>query len=219
MNASAGEECDTRGETAKCTKLCRISRCGDGYINAKAGEVCDDRNASACGSCNAWCTAERSAAKATGRIEIGAPGDLDSGERFILNDGINSPIIFEFVPANWTRSDEEDRKFIRITGTASDLAIAIKEKINAQVYLTINAKVDEEEDDLVRLEHDFSTSLGNKAIREFIGHGTFLFAGMAGGRAGDCPLDSGCTVGADCAPGLACVEGVCQGPSSPASTQ
>ena|GEM_PF-2876934 len=35
------EECDDGRETAKCTVDCKLSVCGDGYINERAGEVCE----------------------------------------------------------------------------------------------------------------------------------------------------------------------------------
>jgi len=37
-----GEACDDGVETADCTKNCKVSSCGDKYINAAAGETCDD---------------------------------------------------------------------------------------------------------------------------------------------------------------------------------
>jgi hypothetical protein len=42
----AGEDCDTRGESATCNSDCTSSVCGDGVINAAAGEQCDAINES-----------------------------------------------------------------------------------------------------------------------------------------------------------------------------
>jgi cysteine-rich repeat protein len=57
-----GEECDSGNtlnaepvDTATCTKLCKLSVCGDGYVNAAAGEPCDTGGVDTA-ACNAPCT-------------------------------------------------------------------------------------------------------------------------------------------------------------------
>jgi cysteine-rich repeat protein len=54
-NASAGEQCDASGESAKCDVDCTKASCGDGLVNVAAGETCDDSGESA--ACNVDCTA------------------------------------------------------------------------------------------------------------------------------------------------------------------
>jgi cysteine-rich repeat protein len=43
-------------DTATCTHTCKISFCGDGYINAAAGETCDTNGLGETAGCNANCT-------------------------------------------------------------------------------------------------------------------------------------------------------------------
>lgn len=52
-----GEECDTQGvPTAWCNPLtCKVSACGDAYVNALAGEDCDDANAVETDDCRTTC--------------------------------------------------------------------------------------------------------------------------------------------------------------------
>jgi hypothetical protein len=49
----AGEDCDTRGESATCNADCTSALCGDGVVNAAAGEACDTVQAS--DTCTAAC--------------------------------------------------------------------------------------------------------------------------------------------------------------------
>lgn len=53
-----GEACDDGVETAKCTKDCKGSYCGDKYINAAAGETCDDGGQVGGDGCDPLCHKE-----------------------------------------------------------------------------------------------------------------------------------------------------------------
>ena len=44
VNAAAGEDCDTLGESETCDDDCTFVSCGDGNVNEAAGELCDDNN-------------------------------------------------------------------------------------------------------------------------------------------------------------------------------
>ena len=58
----AGEDCDpgismggSEVDTDTCTRFCKLSTCGDGYVNAIAGEQCDDANTSNEDACTNSC--------------------------------------------------------------------------------------------------------------------------------------------------------------------
>lgn len=57
----AGEDCDTRGESATCNADCTAALCGDGVVNAAAGEACDTVESS--DTCTAACKRPGSSAR------------------------------------------------------------------------------------------------------------------------------------------------------------
>jgi len=208
--ASYPEECDPGHpdtDTATCTRTCRISTCGDRYINIQAGEQCEDGNRDNCGTCNSTCKIRHAPSLASGFINAAAASAFLEGETFTLNDGLHAPVLFEF------SNDAQIPGRVRIPrqGSAADMARAIMGAIMGAPGCDIDASLDPrpEENDRVLLRHRYPTSLGNRAITETVRDGNFFVQGMAGGAAGDCPPTMGCTVNEDCMPGLRCQGGIC----------
>src|SRR5690606_30472623 len=78
-----GEQCDAGDQdqdgepdnTASCTAECKVSFCGDGFVNDVAGEECDDGGESA--ACNANCTPHLCG---DGVVNITAGEQCDAGD-------------------------------------------------------------------------------------------------------------------------------------------
>jgi cysteine-rich repeat protein len=209
--ASYPEQCDPGQpdtDTATCTRFCRLSYCGDRYINPMAEEQCEDGNSDNCGTCSATCKVVQNPAQATGFIDAARASDLREGETFTLDDGIHAPMTFVF--SNSTENTGHVK--IRIQGTAAEMAQAIITAIKKnQTNLNILASLDPRpnEDDRVQLVHWFETALGNRRIVHTVRANGFFVEGMAGGAAGDCAAGVGCRAYHDCAPWLQCRNGVC----------
>jgi hypothetical protein len=77
LDVTAGEVCDTSGESVTCDADCTAVSCGDTVVNAAAGETCDDGGESA--TCDIDCTAVT-----CGDTVV----NITAGE--ICDDGVNS---------------------------------------------------------------------------------------------------------------------------------
>jgi hypothetical protein len=82
------EECDDRGESARCNVDCTTSHCGDGIHNATAAEACDTVFESA--GCNADCTLAVCGDRRVSR----ASEDCDDGNTTDDNNGCSADCHF-----------------------------------------------------------------------------------------------------------------------------
>jgi cysteine-rich repeat protein len=218
IQGDAGEICDdsTRGQTncpygmASCT-LCGVdckSRinavgpyCGDGIVNGGGGvsEACDDGNTSSCGTCSLNCQQDQLAA-ATGSITTVSGVNLKNGETFTLNDG---PILKTF---DFVKSGGGVPGLIHIPVADTENAATVAGKIVNQITnagLRISASIgcapaSPDPLCLISLENTRLGSQGNRNIIESVADPAFTTTGMGGGGGYDCPVNTGCTLNADC---------------------
>jgi cysteine-rich repeat protein len=226
---SAGNEvCDDGNRTtemscpygqASCMNFCRADcqmslsltglYCGDGVVTASAGEACDDRNADACGRCDAGCNMFASAA-ATGYIVSSSGQAVSDDDTLTISDGYLVTAVFEF---DKDASGPTDTNMTNIvintsnTDTADQLHTKIRNAINAVSNFKITAT--DGGNNLVLLTHTRKSSLGNQAITDTIGSNDFVVSGMSGGAGGNCAPTTACAHNDDCASGN-CSGNVCQ---------
>lgn len=175
--------------------------CGDGIVNGP--EACDDGNNLACGTCNMTCTMIQEDA-ATGSITAIGRAEINDGQTFTLNDGVNTPTIFEFDLGTNT-APGRIRIAVPSGSTATNVAASIAEAINGvDGTLLIGATVSASDDTVVNLTNDQPGSFGNQPISETVTDSGFRVIGMSGGSGHDCPAGTSCTTNADCASGLTC---------------
>lgn len=191
------------GPCTVCDATCHyapgaIRDCGDGIVQLQF-EKCDDGNREVCGICSQDCQAV-TWAYATGAIAVIAADNINDGETFTLNDGINtSPVTFEFdkdgawgsenVPVNIAPSSEAPNP---------DVRIKIVEAITTNTKpLLIRAYYGATEYDVV-LEHRYPTSLGNQPLLETVADSHFEIGPMKNGAGADCDTGVGCMFDVDC---------------------
>jgi hypothetical protein len=184
--------------SATCTSIALTGPfCGDGTTTCP--ELCDDNNTDECGSCDPTCTASTLAA-ATGLILAVGGSSLSDGETFTIDDGLGTPITFEFD----TASDGVAAGTTSIVASASDSAALVA----ASIQLAISAsalQIDAENtSNMVSLVHQLQSAFGNQPIIHTVANPDFFVGGMAGGGGGDCPEGVGCSSDDDCAPELVC---------------
>jgi len=202
------EQCDPgngfpAANTATCDSDCTEPLCGDGHLNALAGEVCDDHNELACGSCSADCQIVQLAA-ATGSLAIPGAAALTDGETFTLNDGVHAATTFEFNKGS-ASGGHVQIKYGNTDTAAVVCALTVTAINGVTTTLAITAAACSA--NVTNLTNNRQTSLGNVPI---INNTAAMTAtGMAGGKGGDCPLNTGCATGNDCATGT-CSGGRCQ---------
>lgn len=171
--------------------------CGDGVING--GETCDDRNGMACGTCTANCSNVVPPRAATGSIMAALGKEQLDGEIFVLDDGINPPVTFE-----WERNGGVPAPRVPVPFQSSfgqgQMAMAVASAINS-VGSSLLITATHSGGPMAMLSHDRQTALGNRTITHTVTNGTFAVTGMSGGAAGDCGSNVGCTQNADCASG------------------
>lgn len=171
--------------------------CGDGTINGT--ETCDDRNTLACGTCNAACSAVIPPRAATGSITAALGSQQQDGETFTLDDGFNSPIVFE-----WDLNSAVTFPRVRVIYDSGygqgQMAMAARDAIAGVGQFTFIAPM-HSGGPTVMLDHGRLSALGNRPITETVTNGQFSVTGMSGGAAGDCPANVGCNVNDDCASG------------------
>ncbi len=209
MPPAGGDGCGTSCEIEPgwaCTNEpsdCVAAECGD-RIQAGA-EACDDGNALACGTCSQNCGTSTASAAATGSITLGAtaPADIDDGDYFTLNDGVNTAVEFEFDSAAVNDGVTSGRIEIDYDNTANDavaLQAAIITAING-VTTTLRIQASAGTGANVNLASEIFGSRGNQTTGDNVMETSFTISPMAGGAAHDCPVGTGCAVDADCANG------------------
>jgi cysteine-rich repeat protein len=181
--------------------------CGNGVVDT--GEVCDDGNALACGTCDSTCQIVQSA-PATGQIEA-APRNLlvDETDTFTLDDGVNTPTVFEFDTAG-DGCAAAGAECIDVSGvnSAPDVADAIATAINdVGGTLLITASVTG--GTRVSLANDEPGAFGNQPITEDVADITFVVDGMDGALGADCDTGDGCNADDVCT-SLSCTDGTCE---------
>jgi len=120
--------------------------------------------------------------KAVGSITVVAGANLVDGETFVLNDGTNPAVTFEFdddasvVPSATLRA-------VTFTGaeTATQIRDLVIAAINAAPTLDISAVAGGAA--LVNLTNDVPGTAGNQTITETVVDGGFIVSGMSGGTA------------------------------------
>lgn len=120
--------------------------------------------------------------KATGRITAIAGASIVDGEQFVLNDGVNSAVTFEF-DSNASVTPSATLRAIVFTGAESATAMRdlIRTAINAAPTLNITASVSGTT--FVDLVNDIGGPEGNVAITETVANVGFIVTGMSGGAA------------------------------------
>lgn len=202
-----GEVCDdgNRRGGDGCSADCRSNEtCGNGVVDAAAGEVCDDGNAHACGSCSADCRQAQPMLAASGAINAIHGAQIRDSETFVLGDGLNPAITFEFDKNSSLSSPSHVavpfNEASRATLVASNIAEAILAQ-RAQGRLRVAAVATSAQ---VALTHDRAGASGNLPLVENVADPSFTVAGMSGGAGANCPAGIGCAADTDCAPSLTC---------------
>jgi hypothetical protein len=171
--------------------------CGNGVI--EGSEVCDDHNTSACGTCTANCDNVVPPRAATGTIQEIVGMQHNEGETLTLNDGFNTPTVFEY-SFDATVSGGRVGIFIQTGDGMGQVATKTMNAING-VGTTLEISAPQQSSGLVSLTHDRQYSFGNQPITETVVSNTYVTTGMSGGAAGDCPSFTGCNQNADCISG------------------
>lgn len=121
-------------------------------------------------------------AAATGTITAVAGANLVDGETFTLNDGINTPTVFEFDSGGGVTGGN-----VAVTFTGGDsaatVAAAIQGAING-VGSTLLITASSGGGAVTNLTHDRGGTVGNRAITDTVADAGFTTTGMSGG-AGD----------------------------------
>ena len=181
-----------------------VTYCGDGTTQMPM-EGCDDRNANACGTCDAACNMFSSQA-ATGSIVTGPGSSFQDNDTLTIGDGFGTTVIFEFDRNN----DGVAAGHVAIQPGAADstatMRTRIRNAINGSALLITGADVG---GSLVALTHDRNSSLGNVTIATNVNAQEFAISGMSGGTGGNCAATIGCKTDADCA-SFNCMNNVCQ---------
>jgi cysteine-rich repeat protein len=174
-----------------------VPTCGDGVVDGP-DELCDDHNTSACGSCSASCQVVTSQ-RAVGFLVAVSGGQLVGGETVTIDDGVNAPVVFEFVDNSALGAGHVAVPFTDTDSVATvqqSLIDAINTAHTAQLLLITAAA---EGTVVVSLTHDRPTARGNRTITETVANAVFLVIGMQGGAGGDCSTGVGCQTADDCA--------------------
>jgi len=213
-------------DSADCDFDCTSPICGDGHLNTAAGETCDDRNQRACGTCPSITDTDcRGAAPitpiqahSTVQTSDANPTQIETGDRFTLDDGFGGSITFEFVKEGDTLMNANDIPISFRQSPTADGAETIASNmafvINSQAGFGITASVPMDQTDNVVLTNRRRSVFGNTTIT-VIGLPEFRFGlngtpnTMAGGLAGDCGATIGCVSADDCETGV-CSGGTCQ---------
>jgi hypothetical protein len=127
------------------------------------------------------------------------------GESFTVDDGLGTSVVFEFDTAADGVAGGNTAIDLLGTDPASTVAAKIAVAIDTSA-LQINAT---RQSNLLFLQHDVATALGNQAITETVVEPDFYVAGMNGGGGADCLDGEGCASDSDCVPGGFCDFGQC----------
>ena len=182
--------------SADCkTSLARTGNvCGDGNVDPTF-EVCDDHNTLTCGSCSGDCQVAQ-ADHATGVLLPAAGADLNDGDSFTIDDGVNTPATtFVFSAGTVVAPD------VKITFSAGDNNTAMRGKIVTAINgvgTSLLVTASNGGGAVILLAHDRATSLGNVDLAEGVASPNFQVSGMTGGQGGDCLASQGCQTADDC---------------------
>lgn len=118
--------------------------------------------------------------KATGRITAVGGASILDGEQFVLDDGVNPAVTFEF-DSNASVSPTPTLRAIVFTGTetAGAMRDLIRSAINAAPALNITASASGTA--FIDLVNDVGGPEGNVAITETVVNAGFIVTGMTGG--------------------------------------
>jgi hypothetical protein len=121
---------------------------------------------------------------ATGSIQAVVPGSLLDNETFVLDDGVNPAITFEFQVTGGFVPTGGAVEVVDVTAavTADDVALAIANAINGSTGTLDITAADPTGGSLVSLTNDTPGSAGNVAITETVTDAGFVVTGMAGGQ-------------------------------------
>lgn len=122
--------------------------------------------------------------KASGQIQAIVAANFVDGETFTLDDGTNPATIFEFdtVPDGVGGGNE----LVDISGdtTAADVAVTIRDAINAATPFEIGARIDPTDPTIVLLSNDNYGTSGNTTSSDTVADASFTVSNMAGGGSG-----------------------------------
>jgi hypothetical protein len=120
----------------------------------------------------------------TGTITTVAGSLLVDGETFVLNDGVNPAVTFEF-DSNASVVQSNTLRAVAFTGgdTANTVRDTIITAVSTAPVLNITATSGGAS--LVNLVNDTTGHAGNVVITETVAAGGFIVAGMLGGATGD----------------------------------
>jgi cysteine-rich repeat protein len=175
--------------------------CGDG-VRTNPPEACDDGNNDACGTCSADCRTSQPFASASGSITTVQASNIPDGDTVTLNDGVHAAEVFEFDKDNAVATGHIR---VAISGNSSSVADSVRTAItteNTAGRLTIAPGGT---GNTVALTNTQPGTVGNQLIQTTVNVSGFSVTGMSGGRAFDCPADTGCKTNSDCALGLNCL--------------
>jgi cysteine-rich repeat protein len=209
---TAGEVCDDGNviDGDGCDNNCTMTGCNNGILTT--GEMCDDGNAT-CGTCNDSCAVFASA-QATGAILVAdsstnSSGILD-GDIFTLDDGINNPVVFEFVRDGMLNDSSRIPINIGMDTSVSTIRDAIFLAISDAAIIRnflIDPSTENGSKRSIKLTHRRFTNKGNIQI---VGAVQGLdFTGMSGGAGGDCKNGQTCRSNADCVSNVCLLDNTC----------
>lgn len=122
------------------------------------------------------------AAAATGTITVIAGGVLVDGETFTIDDGINTPTVFEFDSGGGVSGSN-----VAVPFTGADSAATVKASVISAINgvgSTLLVTASDGGGAVVNLTHDRSGTVGNNAVTDTVSNVGFITTGLSGG-AGD----------------------------------
>jgi len=116
---------------------------------------------------------------ATGTITTGTGANMVAGKVITIDDGVNDPVVFEFVA---DAEDIADPANIPVVFAGTETAAEMRDLLLAAIQgsdLDITATSSGAAS--IALENDLAGTVGNVAITEDIAHVSYVVAGMSGG--------------------------------------
>ena len=124
----------------------------------------------------------RSGAYATGTITVVAKANLIDGEEFVLDDGVNTAITFEYDVAGDGVTPGDTAIDVSTLTTATEVRDATIAAIQAEIDAgNLNMTVVASAADELTLTNTLPGTRGNVAITETVADGGFAVTGMSGG--------------------------------------
>jgi cysteine-rich repeat protein len=202
--------CTRCDETCKAELSLMGPYCGDRVTNGT--EVCDDGNAEACGTCSTTCSTPQYT-KATGTIVTTNTGNIRDGETFTLNDGLNTPLVFELDEDGATNPSFVTVNLVGLSSSAQVAQAIVTAITGKAAALSIGAAISPSSTSTVNLTHKLEGLFGNQLISESVRDSNFRVSGMSGGSGRDCSTGTRCARTEDCAPDLVCLPDFTCGPA------